>query len=81
MIEALLVTVMGITAGWVLGKSVAFGLGMYMSQAYGFRISGFGTSSEELGFFGIVAAVGLLAGILPAWQAYRTDIAQGLQTT
>ena len=79
MIEAFLVTVMGVAAGWILGKSVAFGLGMYMSRAYGFNIAGLGTSSEELGFFAIVAMVGLLAGIVPAWQAYRTDVARDLQ--
>ncbi len=79
MIEAFLVTVLGIAAGWILGKSVAFGLGMYMSRAYGFNIAGLGTSSEEVGFFAIVAGVGLLAGIVPAWQAYRTDVARDLQ--
>ncbi|MDK1020249.1 MAG: ABC transporter permease [Candidatus Hydrogenedentes bacterium] len=81
MIEAFLVTVMGIAAGWVLGKTVALGLGVYMSRAYGFNIAGLGTSSEELGFFAIVAMVGLLAGIVPAWQAYRTDVARDLQAT
>ncbi len=79
MIEALLVTVLGIAAGWVLGKTVAFGLGIYMSRIYGFNIAGLSTSTQELGFFAIVAGVGLLAGIVPAWQAYRTDIARDLQ--
>ncbi len=79
MIEALLVTLMGIASGWVLGKGVAFGLGQYMSRAYGFTLAGLGTSREEIGFFAIVAFAGLLAGILPAWQAYRTDVARDLQ--
>ena len=79
MIEALLVTLLGIASGWLLGKGVAFGLGQYMARAYGFAITGVGTSQEELGFFGIVAFVGLIAGILPAWQAYQTDVARDLQ--
>ncbi len=79
MIEALLVTLMGIASGWVLGKGVAFGLGQYMARAYGFAMAGLGTSREEISFFAIVAVVGLLAGILPAWQAYQTDVARDLQ--
>lgn len=78
MIEALLVTLMGIAGGWLLGKGVTLGLGVYMSNAYGFRIGGLSTSAEELGFFAIVAFVGLIAGILPAWQAYQTDVAKDL---
>jgi putative ABC transport system permease protein len=81
MIEALLVTLMGVASGWALGKVVAFGLGQYMVRAYGFALAGLGTSREELGFFAVVALVGLVAGILPAWQAYRTDIARDLQVT
>ena len=81
LIEAFLVSVMGVAAGWILGKVVAFGIGQYMETAYGFALAGYGTSSEELGFFAVVALVGLIAGILPAWQAYRTDIARDLQAT
>jgi len=81
MIEAFLVTLLGIAFGWVIGKAVAYGLGLYMAQAYGFALAGLGTSSQELGFFGVVAIVGLVAGIVPAWQAYQTDVARDLQAT
>jgi putative ABC transport system permease protein len=81
MIEALLVTVIGILAGWGLGKLVAIGIGAYMSAQYGFTIHGVATSAEELKFFAIVAFVGLFAGIVPAWQAYQADIAEDLQST
>jgi putative ABC transport system permease protein len=81
LIEAFLVSVMGVAAGWLLGKVVAFGIGQYMVKSYGFALAGYRTSGEELGFFAVVALVGLLAGILPAWQAYRTDIARDLQVS
>jgi putative ABC transport system permease protein len=81
MIEAFLVTILGIAAGWVLGKFVAIGLGLYMSRVYGFAITGLSTGPEEIGFFAIVAFVGLFAGIVPAWQAYRTDVARDLNAT
>jgi putative ABC transport system permease protein len=77
-IEAFLVTLMGIAAGWMLGKLVALGLGYYMGQNYGFAIGAVSTSPEEYGFFAVVAVIGLLAGIIPAWQAYQTDVARDL---
>ena len=81
MIEALMVTLIGVVSGWGLGKLVAAGLGVYMSENYGFTIHGVSTSPEEFKFFAIVALVGLFAGIVPAWQAYQADIAEDLQST
>lgn len=81
MIEAFLVTMIGIACGWVLGKVVAVGLGMYVSQNYGLTIHGVTTSMEEVQFFAIVAFVGLFAGLIPAWQAYQADIAEDLQAS
>ncbi len=80
-IEAFLVTLLGIFCGWLLGKLVSMALGLYMNQAYGFSISGTSTGPEEIGFFAAVAFVGLFAGILPAMQAYRTDVARDLTAT
>lgn len=78
LIEAFLVTMMGIAGGWVIGKGAALALGTYITQTYGLAIAGAGTSGDELRFFAIVAFVGMIAGILPAWQAYRVDVAQDL---
>jgi putative ABC transport system permease protein len=78
LIEAFLVTLLGIVTGWALGKSVAYGLGLYLSRSYGLGVHNLSTSPEEWGFFGVVGVVGLLAGVIPAWQAYRTDVARDL---
>jgi putative ABC transport system permease protein len=79
LIEAFIVTVLGIGAGWILGKGVALGIGEYMSRTYGMNVGGVSTSTQEIGFFAIVAIIGLLAGVVPAWQAYQTDVANDLQ--
>lgn len=81
MIEAFLVTLIGVVTGWGVGKLVAIGVGVYMSTNYGFTIHGVSTSIEEFKFFAIVMFVGLFAGIVPAWQAYQADIAEDLQAT
>lgn len=79
LIEALLVTVMGIFAGWVVGNVVCMVLSTLITQHYGISISVFGAlTPDEVSAFSIVALVGLVAGIGPAWQAYRTDVARDL---
>jgi len=79
LIEAFWVTLLGIFAGWILGNAVCAGLGVYLTKRYGLGISLFGMlTPEEMGAFATIALVGLLAGIVPAWQAYRTDVARDL---
>jgi putative ABC transport system permease protein len=81
MIEAFLVTILGIASGWALGKLTAMGLGLYLGRVYGFAITGTSTGPDEIFFFSIVAGIGLLAGIVPAWQAYQTDVAKDLSAS
>lgn len=77
-IEAFLVTILGIASGWLLGNTVSWGLGQYLGARYGLTITAFGISHEEITAFAAVAFVGYLAGVLPAFQAYRTDVARDL---
>lgn len=77
-LEAFWVTILGIGSGWVLGKVVVTAIGTYLGREYGLAVTGFSTSREEWTAFAIVALVGLLAGILPAIQAYRTNVARDL---
>ncbi len=77
-IEAFWVTVLGIIAGWGLGSVVTAGIGVYLAQRFGLYVQAFGLTTDHLLAFGTVAFVGLVAGILPAWQAYQTDVARDL---
>jgi len=77
-IEAFWVTLLGIATGWLFGNIVTFGMGQILARDYGLIITPFGISGEEIRAFASVALVGLLAGILPAWQAYNGDVANDL---
>lgn len=77
-IEAFWVTILGIISGWFLGKVMASIVGIFIQQKYGMTINGFSSNREEITALAIVALVGMIAGILPAYQAYRTDVARDL---
>ena len=79
LIEAFLVTALGIVAGWLIGNLVAWAVGLYLQYRYGLAIGIFGMlTTEEMAAFSTVGLVGIVAGIVPAWQAYRTDVARDL---
>jgi len=78
LIEAFWVTLLGIGAGWLLGGAATYGLSMFLSTRYGMSIGAFTLARDALNAYCIILLVGLIAGILPAWQAYRTDVARDL---
>ena len=78
LIEALWVTLLGIVSGWLLGGLVTSGISVYLVQRFGLYIQAFTFTRDHLLAFGTVAFMGLVAGILPAWQAYQTDVARDL---
>ena len=79
LIEAFLVTVLGVIAGWFVGNMASWCVGLYLTRQYGLTIDVFTMlTNEQLVAFSIVALVGIVAGIAPAWQAYRTDVARDL---
>jgi len=77
-VEALLVTLLGIGSGWILGIVSCWGFGIYLAREFGLVVNAFHMPNELLQAFATVACVGILAGIIPAWQAYRTDVARDL---
>jgi putative ABC transport system permease protein len=77
-IEAFWVTLLGLGAGWITGSVTCWVLGRYLAQKVGFQISAINMTADLVGAYSAVVLIGLLAGILPAVQAYRTHVAQDL---
>jgi len=79
LIEAFLVTLLGVVAGWFVGNIATLAVGLYLTRQYGLTIDVFTMlTNEQIVAFSIVGLVGIIAGIAPAWQAYRTDVARDL---
>jgi len=78
LIEAFWVTLLGLVAGWALGVLTCKLLGLYLAAKLGFHIAAISLSADLITAYSAVLLMGMIAGILPAWQAYRTDIARDL---
>lgn len=76
--EGLLLALIGAGLGLVLGHGFAEVLGHALRAAQQVEISGRVFVVEELWVVGLALAVGVLAALIPAWRAYRTDIAATL---
>lgn len=71
LLEALLLSTMGVALGWFLGHGgAALGAG-YLEGATGLALNPWRTTPAEWAALGTVWAVGVLAGLIPAWRAYR----------
>lgn len=78
LIEAFWVTLLGILSGYALGLGLIWGISAYLVQRIGFSVSAFQPTADMIAAYSAILIMGLVAGILPAWQAYRTDIARDL---
>ncbi len=77
-IESTLLTLGGIVAG-LLMHYIITGLGsLYLMQRFGLSVQLSLPQSIELKILASVAVAGLLAGMIPAFQAYRKSLADGL---
>ncbi|MCW5574653.1 MAG: ABC transporter permease [Burkholderiales bacterium] len=73
--EGLLLALLGAALGLVLGHAMAEGLGHALKAAQQAEITGFAWVAEELWVVALALGTGIVAALLPAWRAYRTDIA------
>jgi putative ABC transport system permease protein len=79
MLESLLICIMGYAAGIALGR-----IGQAIMTHFGNEQIQMGTSlwalsSQELYLFPITLLIGVIAALIPAFQAYRTDISKVLR--
>lgn len=78
LLEGLLLAGLGTVLGLALGHLAAAALGAAVERTQGMALGGFTVVPGELGVVALALVAGLLAALLPAYQAYRTDIARTL---
>ena len=81
LLEGLILAAAGALLGLLLGHTIAELLGQTLRQAGEMGITGRVFYTEEVALFALMLVVGVLAALLPAWAAYRTDIARTLART
>lgn len=78
LLEALVLALAGALVGLALGHLLTEVVGAMLVAAQQPPVSGAAWQASELWLVALAAGVGLLAGLVPAWRAYRTDIATTL---
>lgn len=76
--EGLLLALLGTGAGLVLGHALTHALGWWLEAAQQPAVTGLTVRPEELWIAFGALLVGLIAAIVPAWRAYRTDVSRTL---
>ena len=69
----------GYAAGIVVGRVGLLLMSRLSEQQMQFQLSGGWFSAEELWLLPVTLFIGLIAAVIPAIQAYRTDISQVLR--
>jgi putative ABC transport system permease protein len=75
LLEGLLLAGIGAVVGIVLGHGLTEVVGMALTAAKQVSVTGWAWVNAELWLIALALGVGVLAALLPAWRAYRTDIA------
>lgn len=76
--EALLLSAAGALAGLALGHLLTEVLGAALAGAQQGRVTGAVWLAEELWLVALALCAGVLAALIPAWRAYRSDVAPAL---
>jgi putative ABC transport system permease protein len=77
-VEGLVLALAGALIGLVLGHVFASLLGAWLQRQQQYPVTGLTWRPEELWLAAAALGVGVIAALLPAWRAYRTDVSRTL---
>lgn len=78
--ESLLVATIGAAVGWILAHAGITAFSGTIEEQTGVQVSFFTTSGNEIWILPLVIILALIAALLPAWSAYRTDVGSNLSS-
>ena len=73
--EGVLLALIGAAIGIALGHLLTEALGHALRRAHQPEVTGLVWNMNELWLLALAVGVGIIAALIPAWRAYRTDIA------
>ena len=76
--EGLLLVCIGYAVGLLLSRAGLLVLSNFMQESFHYGLDNLGINSQELALLGLTLFVGLLASVIPAWQALKIDISKTL---
>lgn len=79
--ETLLLTLMGVALGHLFGYGLAAGIGRIMTDRSAVPVPIQFLAAYEPFLWAVSIGVGLIAGLLPALLAYRTDVVEKLSAS
>ena len=78
MMEGIVLAVLGAAIGLGLGHVLTAAMGAWLESQQQYPVSGLEWRPEELWVLAVALGVGVVAALLPAWRAYRTDVSNTL---
>jgi putative ABC transport system permease protein len=76
--EGIVLAIVGAVIGLALGHGLASVLGAWLESQQQYPVTGLEWRPEELWLMVVALGVGVVAALLPAWRAYRTDVSRTL---
>ncbi|MDR2442774.1 MAG: ABC transporter permease [Deltaproteobacteria bacterium] len=80
-LESLLLTAIGVIIGLLTLAALIYVLGPILADLYGLNVYLSAPTAREMLLSGAIIAAGFLAGLIPAFRAYRLSVGDGLNAT